>query len=124
YSSKYTSQEAQGNYANRSDSAKEFAEITKEKSKEVNDGKLFFDDENDVYWRFSKEMDRMKGDTVMYKTVLTAFDYMSNQLHEVLLPKDFTLPSKYFVREGMIYTFLNIADEAAVVRLKRTISYE
>ncbi|PZX47012.1 DUF4221 family protein [Algoriphagus chordae] len=124
YSSSYTSQEAAGNYPNRSDSESEFQEIAKNKEKEVNYGQLFFDKQNDVYWRFAKEMDRMKGDTIMYKTVLTAFDPEFNQLHEMLLPSDFTLPSKYFAREGMIYTFLNIDDEVAFVRLKPTISYE
>jgi len=118
YSSKFTSQEAKGNYPPRSDSEEEFQEIFNEKSKEVSYGKLFFDEHNDVYWRFSKEMDHMKGDTIQYKTVLTAFDPEFNQLHEELLPSDFVLPYKYFARKGMIYTFLNIEDELAFVRLK------
>jgi hypothetical protein len=67
-------------------------------------------------------MDRMKGDTIVFKTVLTAFDSDFNQLHEELLPSDFTLPSTYFARKGMIYTFLNIDDELAFVRLKPVIS--
>jgi hypothetical protein len=124
FSSQYTSQEAKNNYPKRSDSEEEFRDITKEKSKEVNYGALFFDDQNDVYWRFAKEMDRMKGDTILFKTVLTAFDPEFNQLHEELLPADFTLPYKYFAREGMIYLFLNIDDELAFVRLKPRISYE
>lgn len=118
FSSQYTSQEAKSNYAKRSDSEEEFREITKEKSKEVNYGPLFFDDQNSVYWRFSEEMDRMKGDTIVFKTVLTAFDPAFNQLHEELLPTDFTLPYKYFTREGRIYLFLNIDDELAFVRIK------
>jgi hypothetical protein len=60
----------------------------------------------------------MQGDTILFKTVLTAFDPDFNQLHEELLPSDFTLPRKYFAREGMIYTFLNIDDELAFVRIK------
>jgi hypothetical protein len=63
-------------------------------------------------------MDRMKGDTIVFKTVLTAFDPDFNQLHEELLPSDFILPRKYFARKGMIYLFLNIDDELAFVRLK------
>lgn len=124
YTSSHTSQEAAGNYPKRSDSEVEFADIVQEKDKEVDYGPLFFDKKNDVYWRFTKEMDRMKGDTIQYKTVLTAFDPKFNQLHEELLPPDFTLPSRYFAREGMIYTFLNMEDEAAFVRLKPIFTYE
>jgi hypothetical protein len=118
FTSKYTSSEAKSNYASRTDSEEEFQEIYKEKSKEVNYGNFFFDDQNEVYWRFAKEMDRMKGDTILFKTVLTAFDPDFNQLHEELLPSDFTLPRKYFARKEMIYTFLNIDDELAFVRIK------
>jgi hypothetical protein len=118
FTSKYTSLEAKSNYPSRTDSEEEFQEISKEKSKEVNYGNFFFDDQNAVYWRFTKEMDRMKGDTTLFKTVLTAFDSDFNQLHEELLPSDFVLPYKYFARKGMIYLFLNIEDELAFVRLK------
>ncbi|MBN3581613.1 DUF4221 family protein [Algoriphagus aestuarii] len=118
YTSKFTSQEAEGNYPKRSDNEAEFKEITKEKEKEVNFGRFFFDDQNNVYWRFSREMKGLIGDSIVYKTVLTAFDPNFNQLHEELLPGDFVLPQKYFARKGMIYTFLNIEDELAFVRLK------
>jgi len=118
FTSKHTSSEAKSNYPSRSESEEEFQEISKEKSKGVNYGNFFFDDQNEVYWRFAKEMDRMKGDTIVFKTVLTAFDPDFNQLHEELLPSDFTLPRKYFAREGMIYTFLNSDDELAFVRIK------
>jgi hypothetical protein len=118
FTSKHTSSEAKSNYPSRSESEEDFQEITKKKSKEVNYGNFFFDDQNEVYWRFAKEMDRMKGDTILFKTVLTAFDPDFNQLHEELLPSDFVLPYKYFARKGMIYTFLNIDDELAFVRIK------
>jgi len=45
----------------------------------------------------------------------------SSWVNEELLPSDFTLPRKYFAREGMIYTFLNIDDELAFVRIKPTV---
>jgi hypothetical protein len=102
FESKLTDQLASANYPNRADSQKEYEEIDKRKNKEVHFGSLIFDNKNDVYWRFTKEMDRMKGDTIIYKTVLTAFDIGFNQLHEELLPSNFLIPSKYFAREGMI----------------------
>ena len=122
FSSKYTTNEAPGNYQKRTDSKEEFREIMQAKDQEAFYGQLFFDDQNKVYWRFAKEMDSMKGDTILFKTVLTAFDTDFNQLHEELLPSDFVLPDTYFAREGMIYTFLNIDDELAFVRLKPVIS--
>jgi hypothetical protein len=118
FSSRFTTQVAPGKYPNRTDSELEYLDVTKAIDKEVNYGPLFFDDQNEVYWRFAKEMDRMQGDTILFKTILTAFDPDFNQLHEELLPSDFTLPRKYFAREGMIYTFLNIDDELAFVRIK------
>jgi hypothetical protein len=124
FSSKYTTNEAPGNYQKRTDSEEEFREIMQAKDQEAFYGQLFFDAKNKVHWRFSKEMDQMKGDTILYKTVLTAFDPQFNQLHEELLPSDFDLPDTYFARAGMIYTFLNQNDELAFVRIKPTISYE
>jgi hypothetical protein len=118
FESKFTTQQAPGNFSNRADSPEEYTDSDNARQKEVNYGPLFFDDQNEVYWRFAKEMDRMKDDTILFKTVLTAFDADFNQLHEELLPSDFTLPSKYFARKGMIYTFLNIDDELAFVRIK------
>lgn len=124
YTSQYTSQQADGNYPNRAESQEQYQDILDIKLQEVTYGPLFFDVQNDVYWRFAKEKDRMKGDSVQFKTVLTAFDPQFNQLHEELLPSDFDLPYKYFARKGMIYTFLNIHDELAFVRLKPTFTYE
>jgi len=118
FESKFTTQKAPGNFSNRADSPEEYTDSDNARQKEVDYGPLFFDDQNEVYWRFAKEMDRMQGDTILFKTVLTAFDPDFNQLHEELLPSDFVLPYKYFARKGMIYTFLNIDDELAFVRIK------
>lgn len=122
--SKYTTQIAPGNYPNRTDTQQELLKVSQTLEKEVNYGPPFIDEQNEIYWRFTKEMDRMKGDTIVFKTVLTAFDQNFTQLHEELLPSNFILPRKYFAREGMIYTFLNIDDELAFVRIKPSIYYE
>ncbi|UZD21635.1 DUF4221 domain-containing protein [Algoriphagus halophytocola] len=116
YSSQYTSFEITKSFPERVDSEAEYRSLIQETRKNVHYGSLIFDGQHDVYWRFSKEMDRMKGDTLVYKNVLTAFDPQFNQLHEELLPEDFEVPYKAFVRKGMIYTFLNIDDEVAFVR--------
>ncbi|MEB2783214.1 DUF4221 family protein [Algoriphagus persicinus] len=118
YSSQYTSFEITKSFPERVDSEKEYRNLVQETRKNVHYGSLIFDGQQNVYWRFSKEMDRMKGDTLIYKNVLTAFDPQFNQLHEELLPEGFIIPYKAHVRKGMIYTFLNIDDEVAFVRLK------
>lgn len=124
YSSEFTSYEITSTFPSRVDSEEKYKELLKEAEKEVRYGPLYFDDNNDLYWRFTKELDRMKGDTAVFKTVLTAFDPDFEQKGELLLQDDFVLPYKVFVRDGMIYTFLNIDDELAFVRLKPTITYE
>lgn len=101
-----------------------YRELFKETLKEVHYGSLNYDDQNNVYWRFTRDMDHMKGDTIVFKSVLTAFDRQFNQLGETFLPEDFEFPSKPFEKDGMIWTFLNIDDEVAFVRLKPSISYD
>ena len=124
YSSQYTNFEITKSFPERVDSESEYRDLLKETQKNVHYGPLIFDKQQEVYWRFTKEMDRMKGDTIVHKTVLTAFDRNFEQLSEKLLPEEYVLTYKFFMRGGMIYSFLNIDDEAAFVRLKPTISYE
>ncbi|WP_425636892.1 DUF4221 family protein [Algoriphagus yeomjeoni] len=124
YSSQYTSFEITRTFPERVDSEAEYRDLVKETQKNVRYGPLIFDEKQEVYWRFTKEMDRMKGDTIVHKTVLTAFDQNFDQLSETLLPAEYILTYKYFIRDGMIYSFLNIEDEVAFVRLKPTMSYE
>ena len=124
FQSKLTSNSASSNYPKETHTRQELLEVGKTIENEVDFGPLLFDEENQVYWRFSKEMDRMIEDSIVFKTVLTAFDSNFDHMQEKLLSSDFQLPRKYFIRNGMIYTFLNIDDELAFVRLKPTISYE
>lgn len=121
FQSKLTSNSASSNYPKEAHTRQELVEVGKTIEKEVDFGPLFFDEQNKVYWRFSQEMDRMIEDSIVFKTVLTAFDAEFNLMQEKILPADFQLPRKYFDREGMIYTFLNIEDELAFVRFKPTL---
>lgn len=124
YSSEFTSYEITSSYPSRMDDEVAYRELTKETQKEVNYGRLYYDKVHQVYWRFTKEFNKMKGESPLFKTVLTAFDPQFDQLGEILLQEDFVLPYKVFVKNGAIWTFLNIDDEVAFVRLKPTISYE
>ncbi len=124
YSSEFTSYEITTSFPSRMDDQEAYRKLMKETDNEVKYGALHYDKKNKVYWRFTKELDRMKGDTAQFKTVLTAFNPQFEQEGELLLQEDFVLPYKIFIKDGMIYTFLNIEDEAAFVRLKPTLNYE
>ena len=74
-------------------------------------------------WRVSSELDRMIGDSAVYKQFITLFDEEFKMLKEEEL-MNFYLSTQTFINDGMIYSPLNIQDELAFVRLKPTISYE
>lgn len=124
FQSKLTSNSASSDYPKETHTRQELVEVGRTIEKEVDFGPLFFDEQNRVYWRFSQEMDRMIEDSIVYKTVLTAFDSDFNHMQEKLLHADFQLPRKYFGRKGMLYTFLNIDDELAFIRLTPTFTYD
>lgn len=109
YGSQFTSQVSQAVFPETVDSEEKFQEVFKEKLNEVRYGNFLFDEKNKVFWRFTMESP---------KAVLTAFSTDFEQLGEFLLDEKFKLPSKVFVRDGMIYTFLNQEDEVYFVRLK------
>lgn len=118
YASQYTKPEVEVNYPKRTETEAEFREVNKLTEKIVQYYQFLYDEKNQVYWRFSKDYDHMQGDQAIYKTVLTAFNPQFEQLGEVLLQDDFVLPYKIFIKDGLIYTFLNMEDEVAFVRLK------
>ena len=122
YESQFTSQEAKINFPKRVESQEEYERLAKETKKYVKYGPLMFDKKNSLYWRLSSEMDKMVGDSIVYKTVLTAFNKEFDQVSEVLLPQDYQIAYKTFVRDGMLYSFLNVDDEVAFVRIKPSIS--
>jgi hypothetical protein len=121
YNSQYTSYEITKSFPGRVESEEEYRALIKDSEKEVRYGPLYFDRKNEVYWRFTSEFDRMKGDTTIFDIVLTAFNPQFEQIGEVLLQDDFVLPYKVFMKDGLIWTFLNMDDEVAFVRLKPTL---
>jgi hypothetical protein len=109
FESKFTSPALQNVFPHTVDSEEEFKKISDEKLKEVRYGNFLYDEKNKIYWRITQESQ---------KAVLTAFSQDFDQLGELLLPENFKLPSKVFVRDGMIYTYLNQEDEVYFVRIK------
>ncbi|SDC72479.1 protein of unknown function [Algoriphagus faecimaris] len=123
YESQLTSNSKKGNYPVQAGSMEEFRAAITEKNKEVNFGMLVHAPDQDKFWRYHREMERMTaGDTIIYKNVLTAFDVELNQLGEKALPEKFKNTDPVFYLDGMLWQFLNIDDEVAFVRVKPTIS--
>jgi hypothetical protein len=109
YASQFTSQISEAAFPEIVESEAEFQKIFEAKLDEVRYGNFHFDEKNKVFWRFTMESP---------KAVLTAFSRDFEQLGELLLDENFKLPSKVFVRDGMIYTYLNQDDEVYFVRIK------
>ena len=105
------------NFPNQVDSREALFEASKEKQKQVRFGPMIPQKEENLIWRFSTDMDRMIADSVLSKDVVTLFDTDFNMLEEQTLEK-FTNSSSQFFKDGMLYSYLNINDEMAFVRLK------
>ncbi|MDF2156373.1 DUF4221 family protein [Algoriphagus sp. CAU 1675] len=119
YQSQLTSNIKKGNFPMQVSSPEEFRAAIKEKDKEVSFGEFTFSPDQDKFWRYHKEMDRMTaGDTIIYKNVLTAFNIDLSMLGETQMPEDFKNGNSVFYLDGMLWQFLNIDDEVAFVRVK------
>ena len=83
--------------------------LIKEGKKSVTFGQFYFDKSQRRLLRFSQEMDREIGDSLVFKNVMTVFDENLNQLAETQVPID---PfSKKFFKDGKLYSYVNIEDE-------------
>lgn len=119
YDSKLTSNEQKSGEAKTITDLNEFNKLREEIIKKVTFGPWELDNKTGYRWRFSKEFDRMIGeDSLVFKTVLTAIDPNFEPLGEAQLPAEFEFPNNFRMHDGMIYTFLNINDEMAFIRLK------
>lgn len=105
------------NFPNQVDSREALFEASKEKQKQVRFGPMIPQTEENLIWRFSTDMDRMIADSVVSKDVVTLFDTDFNMIEEQTL-ENFTNSSSQFFKDGMLYSYLNINDEMAFVRLK------
>ena len=120
YSSVFTQNEKVVNYPIDANSQDAFNEASKLKNDQVVFGPLVKDEDSGRFYRYSREKDDSENN---YAYVLTIFDEELNQLHEVKMREEVTIPGYYFaaktfVHDGMLYTFLNMEDEMAFVRLK------
>ncbi|MDG1277917.1 MAG: DUF4221 family protein [Algoriphagus sp.] len=119
FHSKLTADTKRGDYPRNFSYESNWRAVFAERSKEVEFGKFIYDEENDKFWRFSYELDRMIGDSIVRKTVLTVFDSKLNQLHEEKVPFDYSYYQSFF-KDGMLYSYINLEDEMAFIRVKPT----
>lgn len=125
YESQLTANGKKGAFPRKVSSQQEWVNALKEKRKEVSFENLIYDEGEGRYWRISTEMDRLTAsDSVVMKTVLTAFDQELNQLGETRLPENFRASRILFALDGYLWQFLNIEDEVAFVRIKPTLEYD
>lgn len=83
--------------------------IRREGKKSVTFGKFYFDKTHRRLWRFSRDLDREIGDSLIFKNVLTVFDEDLNQLAESVVSVD---PfSKKFFKDGKLWSYINVNDE-------------
>ncbi|WP_111609854.1 DUF4221 family protein [Algoriphagus yeomjeoni] len=119
YHSELTDDFKEGNYEKKANSQENLFELNKDKMKEVTFSKFHYDDQNGKFWRFSRDMDRMIGDSITYKNVLTIFDKDLTQLHEQEV--DYSESgSLTFFKDGSLYSYINLEDELGFVRIKPT----
>jgi hypothetical protein len=78
-------------------------------NEQVNFGKFYFDEKEKRFWRVSRDLDRMIGDSATFKQVITVFDEKLNQLHEAQVPINFF--SYKFFKDGKLYSYVNVEDE-------------
>lgn len=115
YHSKFLSNIKQGNY--KAESNSDLA--LKIKDQEVYFNKLAYDKTSKLFWRYSRESKTTNPESPSFEYVLTAFDQDLNQIHEEELDVDWThKPSIKFIKNGMLYTYINLEDEMAFIRLK------
>lgn len=99
------------------ESQEDFRAALTKRGEDVNFGKVIYQQEEDLLWRFSSDKDRMIADSVVKKKVLTLFNSEFTMLNEQKIENIWTSGLQFF-KDGMLYTFLNIDDEMAFVRLK------
>lgn len=117
FSSNITDNEKIQNFPNEVNSNKEWEDAVKAKMEQVSFQEFIKLPEKNMFWRVSSDKDRMIGDSIVFRNVVTLFDANFKMLKEQEL-ENFHSFKKPFFKDGILYSFLNIEDELAFVRLK------
>jgi hypothetical protein len=117
YITDLTENKKTGDFPTVVDNGKDLDEVQEKKKMQVDFGEFYEMQKHKLIWRVSREKDRTIGNSTVFMHVATFFDPELNMLKEQELENfhDFRKP---FFKDGMLYSFLNIDDELAFVRLK------
>ena len=132
YNPKLSPKEKKGGYLEKVESVDRFREVMAEIDAEINFQAPVWDEQNRKFYRFSFETlptDIYNGPLFLSphqrpisKVYLSVFDENFNLLGETLLEGIKQVPNTVFVREGKIWSYVNVDDELGFVRM--TINYE
>jgi len=122
YQSSFTSDQKKGDYIKEVTDQQSFEYWIARKNEEVLFGPLVKDHESQKFYRFSRELDKNNPDKPNFIHVLTVFDAKLDQTHEVKLKSKINLSGEYFagktfVHKGGIYSYFNLNNEMAFLRL-------
>lgn len=120
-----TNNEKQGFYAGEYESIAKLMDDYKKILEEISFTPPVWDRTNELYYRFSyfiefseeKEEGQFLPKTLQVNIFLTIYDKDFKIVSEVPLPQLSKTPSRYFVRDGMIWIYENFEDELAFIRL-------
>lgn len=112
--------EKSGTYNNDPDTREEMEEMTKKLKEEILFSKLFWDDSKNVFYRFASFNLPTVGDEkakskVFISIINENFEVIGEQEVSDVLKK---APETLFVKDGLIYCYLNVDDELGFVRMK------
>lgn len=130
YNSRLISNIKRGNFRKQVGTMQELDLAKKRKFQEVVFGPIIKDTKNQHFYRYSREVQNEPEEGGRYfRFVLSIFDEKLNIIHEEKLDLTAFIPGEYhvnktFIHEGMLYTFLNLKNQIAFVRLKPTLRNE
>ncbi|MCL6258555.1 DUF4221 domain-containing protein [Aquiflexum sp. TKW24L] len=127
YSPRLTPTGKKGGYPEKLDSEKRFKELMAEIDEEINFQPPVWDEKNQKFYRFSFEtlpseinegpLLRSADQRPISKVYLSVFDEKFNLLGETLLDELKHVPNTVFVRDGQIWSYVNVEDELGFVRM-------
>ncbi|HCH45338.1 MAG TPA: hypothetical protein DEV63_13070 [Algoriphagus sp.] len=91
------------------ESVEEMRAAFQKENEKVTFSRFYYDDFNEKFWRFSRELDRKIGDSSVFKAVVTIYDKDLNQQHEAIFP-DNIFGFKFF-KDGKLWSYVNVDDE-------------
>ncbi|MEN2280673.1 DUF4221 domain-containing protein [Algoriphagus sp. SE2] len=124
YKSSLISNVKRGNFPKQVRSMQDLNLAKKRKFQEVVFGPIIKDSKNRRFYRYSREVQQVPDEGGRYfRFVLSVFDANLTIIHEAKLDLSAFIPGEYFVNKtfvhkDMLYTFLNLNNQIAFVRLK------